>query len=74
MHKFSYVLWLWSLSGFLTEGVQAAYPQAASKPVEVVLGKEGTLAVIEYGSLSCGGCAYFAKAILPAIEKEGLAQ
>ena len=43
--------------------------QQSSKPIDVVLG-DGPLTVIEYGSLSCAGCAYFAKKILPAIEKE----
>lgn len=70
MNKFPHILWLWSLLGFLNIEVYAVGVPQSSKPIDVVLGKEGGLTVIEYGSLSCGGCAYFAKEILPAIEKD----
>ena len=62
MHKFLPTLFVvFSVLPFVSYAFQS----------EVILGKkDAPVTVIEYSSLSCGGCAYFAEKILPTLEKE----
>ena len=73
MHKLLTPIYIFSLMvlclGQLCGGSVQKPAQSSAKSIDVVLGN-GPLTVIEYGSLSCGGCAHFAKEILPAIEND----
>lgn len=74
MHKFLTHIYILSLMGLCLgracAGSAPHYSPQSPKSIDVVLGKENALTVVEYGSLSCGACAHFAKEILPTIEKE----